>query len=77
MQSGDSRCWFRDPDPNQMLSQSVVLVQNTNAWEIQQQTDAIRKVYQRAVVIPMNNVEAIWRDYDAFENKQNKVTVSL
>lgn len=77
MQSGDSRCWFRDPDSNQMLSQSVVLVQNTNAWEIQQQTDAIRKVYQRAVVIPMNNVEAIWRDYDAFENKQNKVTVSL
>src|SRR4051812_11930772 len=51
--------------------------QGTTSWEIQQQQDAIRSVYQRAVVIPLANVEQLWREYDQFENKLNKVTVSL
>jgi len=51
--------------------------EGTTSWEIQQQQDAIRSVYQRAVVIPLANVEQLWREYDQFENKLNKVTVSL
>ncbi|KAJ9116457.1 hypothetical protein QFC22_004899 [Naganishia vaughanmartiniae] len=46
----------------------------TNAWEIQQQQDVIRKVYHRAVVIPLQDVEQLWREYDQFENKINKMT---
>lgn len=35
----------------------------------------MRKVYHRAVVIPLNDVEQLWREYDQFENKINKMTV--
>jgi cleavage stimulation factor subunit 3 len=38
-------------------------------------TDTLRKVYQRAIVLPQHSVEAIWRDYDAFENSLNKFSV--
>ena len=36
--------------------------------------DKLRQTYQRAVCIPLNNVEQIWRDYDTFENNLNRAT---
>lgn len=33
----------------------------------------LRKVYQRAVFTPLNNLEALWREYTAFEQSVNKV----
>ena len=51
------------------------IAQASNAWEIQQQQDTIRKAYHRAVVIPLQEVEQLWREYDQFENKINKMTV--
>jgi cleavage stimulation factor subunit 3 len=36
----------------------------------------LRKVYQSAVVIPMHSVEALWREYEAFENEISKQSVS-
>lgn len=45
-----------------------------NPWEIQQNIDNLRKVYHRAVAIPLNNVESLWKAYDAFESAQNKQT---
>ena len=39
--------------------------------------DQIRKIYQKCIHIPINQVESIWRDYDQFENNLNKVTVNL
>ncbi|XP_028414196.1 cleavage stimulation factor subunit 3-like isoform X2 [Dendronephthya gigantea] len=33
----------------------------------------LRKVYQRAVFTPINNLEALWREYTAFEQNVNKV----
>lgn len=47
----------------------------SSTWEEQQRTDQLRKAYQRAVVIPLNNVEFLWREYNAFENTINKQTV--
>lgn len=44
-----------------------------NPWEQQQNQDNVRKLYQRAVVVPLNNVEALWKAYDAFESAQNKM----
>lgn len=38
--------------------------------------DKLRQTYQRAVCIPLNNIEQIWRDYDMFENNLNRATVS-
>lgn len=45
-----------------------------SAWEEQQKMDIMRKTYQRAICIPLNNVEHIWKEYDQFENALNKVT---
>jgi cleavage stimulation factor subunit 3 len=49
-------------------------VQVNSAFEEQQKVDEIRKVYQRAVSLPINNVEQIWREWDTWENGVNKVT---
>ena len=37
--------------------------------------DAIRKAYQQAVQIPMENVKRLWEEYQEFENNLNKITV--
>lgn len=44
-------------------------------WDAQQRMDALRSAYHRAVVIPIDNVEALWRELDAFETNLNKITV--
>ncbi|GAA5990953.1 hypothetical protein JCM11641_007443 [Rhodosporidiobolus odoratus] len=43
-------------------------------WEDQQKMDALRKAFQRAVQSPVNSVEAIWQEYNAFENTLSKMT---
>lgn len=37
--------------------------------------DALRKVYHRAVQIPLENVEKLWTELETFENSLNKITV--
>ena len=37
--------------------------------------DALRRIYQRAVQIPLENVEILWKDYEAFERGLNQITV--
>ncbi|KAF9486847.1 hypothetical protein BDN71DRAFT_810027 [Pleurotus eryngii] len=36
--------------------------------------DALRKVYHRAVQIPLDNVERLWQDLEAFEVSLNRIT---
>lgn len=43
-------------------------------WEEQQKMDALRKVYHRAVQIPLDNVEALWQELEAFETGLNRIT---
>ncbi|KAK9471101.1 uncharacterized protein V1510DRAFT_427000 [Dipodascopsis tothii] len=43
-------------------------------WAQQQKMDLLRKIYQRAVTVPMDRLEAIWQEYNAFENSLNKTT---
>lgn len=50
-------------------------MQTRGNWEDQQKMDSLRKAFQRAVQAPVNNVEAIWQDYNAFENNLSKMTV--
>lgn len=49
--------------------------QTSNTWEEGQKMDAVRKAYQRAVQIPMDNVKRLWEEYQEFENNLNKITV--
>ena len=48
-----------------------------NDWEEQQKIEEIRKVYHRALSNPLDLIEQIWKDYDAFETEFNKVSVNL
>eukprot|EP01117_Protostelium_nocturnum_P000460 TRINITY_DN1052_c1_g1_i1.p1 TRINITY_DN1052_c1_g1~~TRINITY_DN1052_c1_g1_i1.p1 ORF type:complete len:662 (-),score=222.39 TRINITY_DN1052_c1_g1_i1:94-2079(-) len=35
-------------------------------------TSQLRKIYQRAITTPIQNVETIWKDYDTWESELNK-----
>ncbi|EIM85352.1 Suf-domain-containing protein, partial [Stereum hirsutum FP-91666 SS1] len=48
--------------------------ETNSTWEEQQKMDALRKVYHRAVQIPLENVESLWSQLEAFENSLNKIT---
>ncbi|KAH7921985.1 Suf-domain-containing protein [Leucogyrophana mollusca] len=48
--------------------------ETTTTWEESQKMDALRKVYHRAVQIPLENVERLWSELEAFENNLNKIT---
>ncbi|ORY39382.1 Suf-domain-containing protein [Rhizoclosmatium globosum] len=43
-------------------------------YEEQQMMELQRKVYHKALSIPLSNIEQIWKDYDVFENSLNKLT---
>lgn len=45
-------------------------------WQDQQKMDSLRKAYQRAICIPTQALNALWKEYDAFEMGLNKMTVS-
>jgi len=46
--------------------------QTRSTWEQQQKMDSLRRVYQRAIQIPLENVQKIWEDYESFENGLNR-----
>jgi cleavage stimulation factor subunit 3 len=46
-----------------------------SGWQDQQKMDSLRKVYQKAVTMPVHGVEQLWREYDQFEQGLNKLTV--
>ncbi|CAG7852297.1 mRNA 3'-end-processing protein RNA14 [Serendipita indica DSM 11827] len=46
----------------------------SNDREAQEKMDLLRSVYRRAVQIPLDNLEQLWREWDAFENGLNKIT---
>ncbi|KAF8999433.1 hypothetical protein BDQ17DRAFT_1361005 [Cyathus striatus] len=47
---------------------------HTSTWEEQQKMDALRKVYHRAVQIPLENVEKLWAELESFETNLNRIT---
>ena len=59
---------------NERYLWSILMMQPKNHWEVQAQQDALRKIYQRCVCIPLINLEVIWKQYDAFESSINKAT---
>jgi len=49
-------------------------IEPTTPHEEQQKLDQIRKAFQRAIMIPTNNVEQVWKDYDQWEMGLNRLT---
>lgn len=48
-----------------------------SGWQDQQKMDLLRKAYQRAICVPTQAVNSLWKEYDQFEMGLNKLTVSL
>ncbi|PPR07843.1 hypothetical protein CVT24_002988 [Panaeolus cyanescens] len=46
----------------------------TTTWDQQQKMDSLRKVYNRAVQIPLDNVEKLWQELESFETGLNRIT---
>jgi cleavage stimulation factor subunit 3 len=44
-------------------------------WQDQQKMDLLRKAYQRAISVPTQAVNTLWKEYDQFEMGLNKLTV--
>lgn len=44
-----------------------------SGWQDQQKADVLRKAYQRAICIPITNLNVLWKEYDQFELSINKV----
>ncbi|KAK9461343.1 uncharacterized protein V1516DRAFT_695980 [Lipomyces oligophaga] len=46
--------------------------EGNSTWESQQKMDTLRRVYQRVLCIPVDNLELLWQDYNTFENSISK-----
>ncbi|KAI1878540.1 uncharacterized protein JN550_000722 [Neoarthrinium moseri] len=44
-----------------------------SSWQDMQKMDVLRKAYQRAICIPISNLNVLWKEYDQFELNLNKV----
>lgn len=44
-------------------------------WQDQQKMDLLRKTYQRAICVPTQSTNVLWKEYDGFEMGLNKITV--
>ncbi|KAJ1045271.1 hypothetical protein NDA10_002989 [Ustilago hordei] len=66
-----------DKDSGSIWTDYIALIKEREArggWKEGQKMDDLRRVYQRAVSVPLINIETIWKDYDAYENGLNKLT---
>ncbi|CAG7989791.1 unnamed protein product [Penicillium olsonii] len=45
-----------------------------SGWQDQQKMDLLRKAYQRAISVPTQAVNTMWKEYDQFEMGLNKLT---
>ncbi|KAJ6463707.1 Suf-domain-containing protein [Mycena vitilis] len=54
--------------------QFLTTADTTMTWHTQRKTDTLRMVYRRAVQIPLDNVEQLWKQYKAFEAGLDKIT---
>ncbi|EKM76104.1 hypothetical protein AGABI1DRAFT_45409 [Agaricus bisporus var. burnettii JB137-S8] len=67
----------QDKDSGEIWSDFIQFLKSADAgttWEEQQKMDALRKVYHRAVQIPLDNVERLWQELETFETNLNKIT---
>ncbi|KAG6841341.1 hypothetical protein C0991_012166 [Blastosporella zonata] len=67
----------QDKDSGEIWKEYIQFLRSgetTTTWEEQQKMDALRKVYHRAVQIPLEGVETLWQELESFENGLNRIT---
>ncbi|PLB52918.1 putative mRNA 3'-end-processing protein rna14 [Aspergillus steynii IBT 23096] len=45
-----------------------------SGWQDQQKMDLLRKAYQKAIAVPTQAINTLWKEYDQFEMGLNKLT---
>lgn len=66
-----------DPESSELWDGYLKFIEDWNpisSFDKQQKMDLKRKVYKKALVIPLNNLEKMWSDYTSFENDLNTTT---
>lgn len=48
-----------------------------SGWQDQQKMDLLRRAYQKAIGVPTQAVNTLWKEYDQFEMGLNKLTVCM
>ncbi|KDR71055.1 hypothetical protein GALMADRAFT_254221 [Galerina marginata CBS 339.88] len=67
----------QDKDSGQLWNDYIQFLQAGEAattWDQQQKMDSLRKIYHRAVQIPLDNVERLWQELETFETGLNRIT---
>lgn len=59
--------WF-NPVEQTFICDSCIFSDAVGSYAENQRITAVRKVYQRGVINPMINIEALWKDYGNYEN---------
>jgi cleavage stimulation factor subunit 3 len=69
-----------DKDAGDIWADYITFIQNApgtvggSGWQDQQKMDLLRKAYQRAICMPISNVNTLWKEYNQFEMGLNKTT---
>jgi cleavage stimulation factor subunit 3 len=66
-----------DPESGELWNDYLKFIEDWNpisAFDEQQKMDLKRKVYKKALIIPLNTLEQLWSDYTSFENDLNATT---
>lgn len=61
-----------DKDSGEIWKGHIQFLKERSDWDENTRRDALRKVYHRAVQIPIDNVESLWQELEAFENGINR-----
>ncbi|KAJ2721322.1 mRNA 3'-end-processing protein rna14 [Coemansia sp. Benny D115] len=65
-----------DRDAGKIWSSYIEFISSAKShapYEEQQKNDLLRETYQAAVSLPLLGIEKLWKGFDAFENKQDRV----
>ncbi|KAJ7717418.1 hypothetical protein DFH07DRAFT_762011 [Mycena maculata] len=65
----------QDRDSGSIWAEYISFLNSTKAsstWDNEQKVDALRKAYHKAIQIPLDNIEDLWRNYGVFETGLDK-----
>jgi cleavage stimulation factor subunit 3 len=62
-----------DKDSGEIWKNYIQFLKERTDWDEQRKRDSLRKVYHKAVQIPLENVESLWQELESFENGISKI----
>lgn len=66
-----------DPDSGELWNEYFAFIDDwkpVSTWDGQQKMDLKRKIFKKALQVPLNNLETLWGNYTTFENELSTTT---